>query len=304
MMSSVNARETPPSNSPSVPRAFALCVLAYVLALCVAVGVGYAVSDRHPIVVALVADVAATLVIYAFSRAFRNASFYDPYWSVAPLAIALYWTLGTASEGAVTARQIVVLALVFLWGLRLTYNWARQWRGLKHEDWRYADFRKRSKGWFWLVDLFGIEMMPTMVVFLGCLSLYPALSAGGDSFGLLDGIAIAVTLGAIVIEAAADEQLRTFARTKQPGQIMAAGLWAYSRHPNYLGEIAFWWGLFVFGLAADSGYWWTVAGPLVITAMFLFVSIPMMEKRNMERRPEYGERRKRVSILIPWFPKK
>jgi steroid 5-alpha reductase family enzyme len=304
MMSPVNAGDTPPSHSPSLPRAFALCALAYVLALCVAVGVGYAVSDRHPIVVALVADVAATLVIYTFSRAFRNASFYDPYWSVAPLAIALYWTLGTASESTVTARQVVVLALVFLWALRLTFNWARQWRGLKHEDWRYADFRKRSKGWFWLVDLFGIEMMPTMVVFLGCLSLYPALSVGQNSFGLLDGIAIAITAAAIVIEATADEQLLRFVRKKQqPGQIMAKGLWAYSRHPNYFGEITFWWGLYVFGLAADSGYWWTVAGPLVITAMFLFVSIPMMEKRNIERRPDYGEHKKKVSILIPWFPR-
>lgn len=304
MTSPVNAGERPQSNSQNLPRAFALCILAYVLALSVAVAVGYAVSDRHPIIVVLVADIAGTLVIYAFSRTFRNASFYDAYWSVAPMAIALYWTLGTASEGAVTARQVVVLALVLLWGLRLTYNWARQWQGLKHEDWRYADFRKRSKGWFWLVDLFGIELMPTIVVFLGCLSLYPALSAGGNSFGWLDGIAIVVTAGAIFIEAAADEQLRKFVRRKQQGQILASGLWAYSRHPNYFGEIAFWWGLFFFGLAADSGYWWTIVGPLVMTALFLFVSIPMMEKRHLERRPGYEDHRKKVSVLIPWFPNK
>jgi steroid 5-alpha reductase family enzyme len=144
-----------------------------------------------------------------------------------------------------------------------------------------------------------------LVVFLGCLSLYPALSVGENSFGPLDGIAIAITAGAIIIEATADEQLLRFVRKKQqPGQIMATGLWAYSRHPNYFGEITFWWGLFLFGLAADSGYWWTVVGPLAITALFLFVSIPMMEKRNMERRPAYEERRKKVSALIPWIPKK
>lgn len=93
-------------------------------------------------------------------------------------------------------------------------------------------------------------------------------------------------------------------RRKQPGQIMAVGLWRFSRHPNYLGEITFWWGLFIFGLAADSGYWWTVSGPLVITALFLFVSIPIMEKRHLERRPGYEEHKKKVSVLIPWFPKK
>ena len=297
--------DSPHSKPQNRTRAFALYVSAYALALCIGIIVGYALRDRHPILVVLVADVAATLVIYAFSRRFRNASFYDAYWSVAPLAIALYWMLATASENAVLARQIVVVTLVFLWGLRLTYNWARQWQGLKHEDWRYADFRKRSGNWFWLVDLVGIEMMPTVVVFMGCLSLYPALYAGENCFGPLDGIAIAITAAAIVIEATADEQLLRFVRKKQPaGQIMAKGLWAYSRHPNYFGEITFWWGLFVFGLAADSGYWWTVVGPLAITALFLFVSIPMMEKRNMERRPGYEERRKKVSALIPWIPKK
>jgi steroid 5-alpha reductase family enzyme len=294
-----------PTKSKGLPKAFALCALAYILALGVAILVGYALGERHPILIAFVADIAATLVIYAFSRIFRNASFYDAYWSVAPLAIALYWLLGAVSEDVVLARQIVVVTLVFLWGLRLTYNWASQWQGLGHEDWRYADLREKSKRWFWLVELWGIEMMPTMVVFLGCLSLYPALSTGTGAFGTLDGIAIAVTAGAIIIEATADEQLRRFVKTKrQPGDIMASGLWAYSRHPNYFGEVMFWWGLFIFALAADSCYWWTIAGPVVITLLFLFISIPMMDKRSLGRRPGYEEHMKKVSALIPWFPKK
>jgi steroid 5-alpha reductase family enzyme len=294
-----------PTKSKGRPKAFALCALAYILALGVAVLVAYALGERHPILIAFVADIAATLVIYAFSRIFRNASFYDAYWSVAPLAIALYWTLAAVSENVVFARQVVVVTLVFLWGLRLTYNWASQWQGLGHEDWRYADFREKSKRWFWLVELWGIDMMPTMVVFLGCLSLYPALSTGTDAFGPLDGIAIAVTAAAIIIEATADEQLRRFVKTKrQPGEIMATGLWAYSRHPNYFGEVMFWWGLFIFALAADSSYWWTIAGPLVMTLLFLFISIPMMDKRSLGRRPGYQEHMKRVSALIPWFPKR
>jgi len=294
-----------PTKSENLAKAFALCALAYILALCVAILVGYALGEWHSVLIAFVADIVATLVIYTFSRIFRNASFYDAYWSVAPLAIALYWALGAVSEDVVFARQTVVVTLVFLWGLRLTYNWARQWQGLGHEDWRYADFRAKSKRWFWLVELWGIEMMPTMVVFLGCLCLYPALSSGTGAFGPLDGIAIAVTAGAIIIEATADEQLRRFVKTKrQPGDIMATGLWAYSRHPNYFGEVMFWWGLFIFALAADSCYWWTVAGPLVITLLFLFISIPMMDKRSLDRRPGYEEHMKKVSGLIPWFPKK
>lgn len=293
------------TKSKSLPKAFALCALAYIIALCVAVFVGYAMGDRHPIWIVLTADIAATLVIYAFARVFLNASFYDAYWSVAPLAIALYYALGASLGNEVFTRQVLVVTLVFIWGVRLTYNWARQWRGLGHEDWRYANMREKWKRLFWMVELSGIEMMPTIIVFLGCLSLYPALSTGTSPLGALDWVAIVVTSGAIIIEATADQQLRRFVKTNpQPGKIMSTGLWAYSRHPNYLGEVMFWWGLFLFALAADFSYWWVFVGPLAMTVLFIFMSIPMMDKRNLERRPGYEEHMRRVSALIPWFPRK
>ena len=291
-----------PSRTPC--KDWTLYALAYVVSLFVAVAVGDVFRERHPILVVFTADIAATLVIYAFGRVFRNASFYDAYWSMAPPAIALYWILSSPSPNGVTARQIIVITLVFIWGLRLTYNWASKWRGLKDEDWRYQDLRKKAGRWFWLVDLVGIELMPTVMVFLGCLSLYPALVTGKNSFGPLDVAAIIVTAGAIAIETIADEQLRRFTR-KRPnyGEIMARGLWAYSRHPNYLGEVLFWWGLFIFALAADAGYWWMVIGPAAITTLFTVVSIPLMEKRSLARRPGYGEHRKKIPALLPWFPK-
>jgi steroid 5-alpha reductase family enzyme len=285
-------------------KAFALYGFAYVLALITAIAVGYAVREMHPILIVFTADIAATLVIYTFGRVFRNASFYDAYWSVAPLVIALFWVFRASSDGSVTARQIIVVTLVFLWGLRLTCNWARNWQGLKHEDWRYQDFRQKAKRWFWLIDLIGIEIMPTVIVFLACLSLYPALAVGEKPFGFLDVIAIILTAGAILVETIADEQLRKFIRKRpEPGEIMAKGLWAYSRHPNYLGEVTFWWGLYIFALAADSGYWWTIIGPVSITLLFTVISIPLMEKRSLERRPGYAELRKKIPVLFPWFPK-
>jgi steroid 5-alpha reductase family enzyme len=81
---------------------------------------------------------------------------------------------------------------------------------------------------------------------------------------------------------------------------MNKGLWRYSRHPNYFGEVSFWWGLYFFGLAANASYWWTIAGPIAITLLFLFISIPMMDKRSKERRPEYAEHMKKISALVPW----
>ncbi len=286
----------------SLTIAFVLCAKAYVIALCIAVLVGYATGERHPILIVFVADVAATLVIFAFARYFRNASFYDAYWSLAPIAIAAFWLM-TATVAIDSCRPWIVIALVTTWGLRLTYNWARGWRGLGHEDWRYAGMRQKYGKRFWLVELAGIEMMPTLVVFLGCLSLYPALADSVNTWRALDCAAATIVAIAILIETLSDEQLRRFAKTAQPGQIMDKGLWRYSRHPNYLGEVVFWWGLYLFALAANPSYWWAVAGPIAITILFVFVSIPMMDRRNLERRPGYAEHMQRTSAIIPWFPK-
>ncbi len=109
---------------------------------------------------------------------------------------------------------------------------------------------------------------------------------------------------AIITETVADEQMLRFTKTRKPGEIMNRRLWRYSRHPNYFGEISFWWGLYFFGLAANYSYWWTIAGPIAITALFLFISIPMMDKRSLERRPEYAEHMKKTSALVPWQAKR
>jgi steroid 5-alpha reductase family enzyme len=143
--------------------------------------------------------------------------------------------------------------------------------------------------------------MPTLVVFLGCLALYPALTSN-HIFGALDVAAIVITAAAIIIEAVSDEQLAQFIR-QGSGGVMESGLWAYSRHPNYLGEITFWWGLYLFALAAGIQNWWMIIGPLTITSMFVFISIPMMDKHNAERHPGYDEHRQKVPALLPWFTK-
>ena len=88
-------------------------------------------------------------------------------------------------------------------------------------------------------------------------------------------------------------------------RILDTGLWAWSRHPNYCGELGFWLGLFLFGLAAyPTGWWWMILGVVLMTLMFLFASIPMMEKRSLERRPEYQQIIDSTSMLIPWPPRR
>jgi steroid 5-alpha reductase family enzyme len=283
-------------------RDFQAIVAAYAAAAAMAVAVACAVPFEHPIAVVLAADVAATGVVFAFSFAFRNSSFYDAYWSVAPPVIAGYWVAGAAVVGG--ARQLVVLGLVCAWAVRLTYNWARWWEGLDHQDWRYRDLQKTTGRAYWLVSLAGIHLLPTLWVFGGCLALYPALALGTAAFGALDWLATAVTGGAIVLEAVADQQLASYRRSGPPaGQTLTTGLRRYARHPNYLGEMGFWWGIFLFGLAAAPSWWWTAIGPLAITGMFYFISLPLIEIHMLEARPDYKAYAERTNLVIPGPPR-
>lgn len=197
-------------------------------------------------------------------------------------------------------RKVIVVGLVFLWGARLTWNWARGWQGLEHEDFRYVDLRKTTGKAYWLVSFLGLHFMPTVMVYLGCLSLFISLQSGNQPLGAFDAVGLVVTLGAIGLEARADQELRMFRLTnKEPGKILDTGIWAYCRHPNYLGEILFWWGLFFFALAADPSSRWVIVGALAINALFVFVSVPLMTKRALARRPAYRERIERVPALLP-----
>jgi steroid 5-alpha reductase family enzyme len=278
----------------------ALIVVAYAVAIAAAAAT-VAGLDRDPIVELLVADVVATIVVFGFSVAFDNSSFYDAYWSVAPPLVAgtWWWQAGAPLE----MRPLIVLGLVTLWAVRLTYNWARGWNGLGHEDWRYVDIRAKSGLAYWPASFAGIHLFPTLIVFAGCLPLEAAVGPARP-LNLVDGAAAVVTGGAILIETIADQQLRRFCQDKATGAIMASGLWRYSRHPNYFGEAGFWWGLALFAVAAGPVAYWQFLGAAAISAMFVVVSIPLMEKRSMARRPAYAEHQRRVSMIVPWPPRR
>lgn len=280
-----------------------IVLVTYAVAGAVALLVGHRVEAEHPIAVALWADLAATAAVFAFSLAFRNSSLYDPYWSVAPLPMVGY-LVAIAPPAVPVTRQVLVVALVVLWGVRLTWNWARGWPGLHHEDWRYVNIRGWSGRYYWLASLVTIHLMPTAWVFGGLLSAWVALSVGERPLNLLDGVAAAIVLGAIAVEAEADRQLARYKASRPPADaILESGVWRVSRHPNYFGELSFWWGLFVFALAADPGRWWVVVGPLALTGLFVFISLPLIERRMIARRPHYVERQRRVSAIVPWFPR-
>ncbi|MEU4427698.1 DUF1295 domain-containing protein [Actinoplanes sp. NPDC024001] len=288
----------------SRPVGFAVVTLAYVIAGLAAWLVVAALPERHPLLVTFIADLVATVVVFAASVVVANASLYDPYWSVAPAVIAVAWVLWAAGGdlAEITARQAALLALMLAWSIRLTANWAVSWRGLSHEDWRYVQLREQRPSWlpWWVINLTGIQLMPTLVVFGGLLAVWPATTVTDRPWGVLDVAAVAVTAGAVALEATADRQLRGFAGDPaNRGRVIDRGLWRYSRHPNYLGEIAFWWGMWLFALAAAPGWWWTVVGPVGMVLLFAFVSVPMMDRRSLVRRPDYAEHMRRVPALMP-----
>jgi len=280
---------------------FAIVVVAYVTAVGAAWAVAAAVGGDRPVVALGLGYLTSALVIYLWSTALDNGSMFDAWWSVLP-PFAAVWLATEHAPGVPGLRITFVLVVVWVWAIRLTSNWARDWPGLDHEDWRYLDMYE--KGPKPLISLMGVHLFPCLVVFLGSLALVPALVWGTDDVGVLDGVALVVGLGAAVIEFVADEQMRRFRRVKTPGQVMDRGLWAWSRHPNYFGELCFWWALWLFAVAADPAWWWTVVGPLAMTAMFLGASIPMLDGRSAQRRPEFAAYAARTSALVPRPPRR
>lgn len=272
-------------------RSFAFIAAVYAVALAAAAYAATFSADLHAQLA--IGTTVATIVVFAGSRAVNNSSVYDAYWSVFPLAAVLWFALPNLTE-----RGALVVGVTSVWALRLTFNWARGWGGLTHEDWRYVDLRRKTGALYWPVSLVGLHGFPTLLTFLGTL---PAIEAVGvPGLGFLDAPAAYVSLAGIAIETAADEQLLRFRRT-HPDGACDTGLWRFSRHPNYFGEILFWVGLWLLGVSAGAPAWMAV-GPGAMLALFWFVSIPMAEQRALAKRPDFARRIATTSRLVPWFP--
>ena len=165
--------------------------------------------------------------------------------------------------GGSALRRAWVLAIVCVWGARLTANQLARWRGLGDEDFRYRELRARSGRGYWPLSLVGIHLLPTAWVFLGLLPAYPALAGRGRPWRALDLAAVAVAGAAVLLEAVADRQLRWFLRSRRdPAAVLATGVWARLRHPNYLGQIGSGGGFPHRGGAAPA-FAWAVPGRLL-----------------------------------------
>ncbi len=275
-----------------------IILVGYVVAVAAA-GVCVSLMDRHPLVEVFVADVVGTIVIFFFSVAFRNSSFYDPYWSVAPPLIAAWFIM--VADGAVAMRQMSVMALVVVWSVRLTCNWLFGWIGMGHEDWRYVQLREKTGVMWWPVSFLGVHLFPTLLVFAACVPLYPALAGGTVGINWLDAVALLVGAGSVWLEYRADLELHRFRAVRESrSEVLMTGVWRWCRHPNYLGEIGFWVSLFLFGIASVEGVLpWSWAGAVGMVLLFAGISIPMIEKKLLADKPAYAKYQNNVRRLLP-----
>ena len=243
---------------------------------------------------------AATLVIFVVTCLIPDTSLYDPYWSVAPVVMLL---LAMTKYKLFSPNAILFFAAVCLWSIRLTGNWALTYKGLLHEDWRYRQYREKcSKIGFFFINLFGLQFIPTIVVYLGLVGGFGVIRTAGFSPLILIGLAV-MLLG-VGLEFVSDRAIHRFLREHAgEGRTCDASIWRLSRHPNYLGELTFWGGIYLAYLFTGAGKWYLGLGFLTIYALFFSVSIPMMEKHNLARRADYAAYRARTSVLLP-LPRK
>ena len=242
----------------------------------------------------------ATIFIYLGSVLLKNSSLYDPFWSVAPVPIVIY--LSIQSENSILLKMLIIFPIL-LWATRLTRNWVISWEGFHHEDFRYIDLKNTNKYKAEFNNFFGIHLFPTFIVNI---CLYPLVYVfiNDVAVNVYLYISSIITLIAVILETVADEQMRKFrSDPRNKGKTMKYKLWRYSRHPNYLGEVGFWFGIYFMGISSGFAPLWLIVCPLAMLLLFVLVSCPMMDERSLKNRPNYKEYMDNTSQLMLLPPK-
>ena len=250
-------------------------------------------TGLHELWALFLADVVATVVVWGLGLFYKNVSVYDPYWSVAPPVMFTVWAF---YKSVFTLPVVLLLIAVWYWGIRLTGNWAYTFKGLAHEDWRYTRYRETQSPFiFHVINFFGLNMMPTVLVFAAMLPGF-GLFESTEATNMLTWLGFAICISAATLQLVADTQIHRF-REAHPGRYCDVGFWKHGRHPNYLGEISMWWGVWTM-YASVYGLDCLILAPVAMTALFLFISIPMMERRQLQNKPGYAEYKKKTRMLI------
>lgn len=241
-------------------------------------------------------------ILWVISIVIKNVSIVDLFWGLGFVLVASFYFLKT--EGYFP-RKTLLMILVSLWGFRLSAYLA--WRNIgKGEDFRYKEFRRRfGEKRYWWISFFQTFLLQGILMWLISAPLLGGqLHARENTLGILDYTGLAIWIIGILFEAGGDFQLSVFkANPSNKGKVLNTGFWRYTRHPNYFGDSAVWWG---FGLLSLSGGAYLPAlGSVLMTLLIIKVSgVALLEKSLKEQKPEYKEYIENTSAFLPWFPKK
>ena len=242
------------------------------------------------------------ILLWVVSVFIKNVSIVDLFWGFGFVVIN---TLYVLSSSEVTARQLLVLVLVSVWGLRLSVYLA--WRNIgKAEDFRYQEFRRKyGPERYWWFSFFQTFLLQGVLMMLISTPLLGANFGEQNSrLQWLDYAGILVWIIGFSFEAGGDFQLARFKSNPQnKGKVLNTGFWKYTRHPNYFGDSAVWWSYALFSIAAGS--YWLSLGSVLMTLLIIKVSgVALLEKSLTSTKPQYSEYIRRTNAFLPWFPKK
>lgn len=249
----------------------------------------------------LIISLVMLTAFWPLSLALKDVSIVDIAWG--PTLAVLGW-VAFSLGGNVELATLIPLVLVSLWGARLGIHLLGRRLESGKEDHRYTAIRKKAGRFFPLFSLVTVFWLQGVLVWLISWPLQAALTAKTGSIALA-ALGWVLTLAGIVIEGIADWQLTAFRREgDHRDRVLDVGLWRYSRHPNYFGDLLTWWGFFLAGLAAGAP-WWTIVSPAVMSALLIhFSGMNLMEETIAARRPAYRAYVERTSAFLPWLPRK
>jgi steroid 5-alpha reductase family enzyme len=240
--------------------------------------------------------------VWIASVRMKNASIVDPFWSVGFIIAGITYYLYT---DGFALRKTILLALLIIWGLRLAIYLG--WRNIgKPEDYRYQQFRQDyGPERYWWFSFFQVFLLQGFLLWLVSAPLLAAMYFGGDTpLGIFDYLGMLFWTIGFIFEAGGDYQLVRFkSKPENKGKLLTTGLWKYTRHPNYFGDAALWWGFGCFSVAVGS--YIPLLGPLLMSLLIIKVSgVAMLERTLKNTKPGYKEYVERTNAFIPWFPRK
>ena len=252
--------------------------------------------------IALSVIVFLMVILWLISIPIKNVSIVDAFWGMGFVVVnATYFTL----EPLIFTRNIIVLILVSIWGVRLSaYLFKRNYG--KPEDFRYQEFRRHYGAdrywWFSFFQVFLLQGSLIMIVSLPLFGIHGETTS--NELNVLDYIALLCWCIGFLFEAVGDYQLTKFKKNPaNKGAILKTGLWRYTRHPNYFGDATVWFSFGLFSIA--SGGYWHIIGAFAMTYLIINISgVTMLEKSLKKTKPEYKEYIESTNAFIPWFPKK